>query len=200
MTYETWRTSFQSSEQAARAAFAAWQAARRAPEAARLIESLQARIAELEAENKRLRENFAVPRIEDASQDWARCDPAIAYHLIERHSGCWADAGKMMREWADANPSEEIKARIKELEAELVAAKATQQGMDAMDAAFEAVRKAFCKLQRYSFFLDSRNNVRRYADHCGNWVEFEAVHTLFEPQPAAPQAQDVQDAAQKGQP
>lgn len=55
-------------------------------------------------------------------------------------------------------------------------------GMDARDAAFEAVRKAFCKLQRYSFFLDSRGNVRRCADHCGNWVEFEAVHTLFERQ------------------
>lgn len=50
------------------------------------------------------------------------------------------------------------------------------------DEAFEAVRKAFCNLQRYSFFLDSRGNVRRCADHSGNWVEFEAVHTLFEPQ------------------
>lgn len=56
------------------------------------------------------------------------------------------------------------------------------QGLDARDAAFEAVRKAFCKLQRYSFFLDGAGNVRRCADHCGNWVEFDAVHTLFEPQ------------------
>lgn len=57
-----------------------------------------------------------------------------------------------------------------------------QQGMDARDAAFEAVRKVFCKLQRYSFFLDGAGNVRRCADHCGNWVEFDAVHTLFERQ------------------
>lgn len=57
-----------------------------------------------------------------------------------------------------------------------------EQAAQARDAAFEAVRKAFCKLQRYSFALDSRGNVRRCADHCGNWVEFEAVHTLFEPQ------------------
>jgi len=28
------------------------------------------------------------------------------------------------------------------------------QGMEARDAAFEAVRKAFCKVQRYSFLLD----------------------------------------------
>ena len=49
------------------------------------------------------------------------------------------------------------------------------------DVAFEAVRQKFCKLQRYSFFLDDKGNVRRTPDYCGNWVEFEAVHTLFEP-------------------
>ena len=57
-----------------------------------------------------------------------------------------------------------------------------QAKADARDAAFEAVRKVFCKLQRYSFFLDGAGNVRRCADHCGNWVEFDAVHTLFERQ------------------
>ena len=90
-----------------------------------------------------------------------------------------------------------LRARVADLERKLAAigavgveplrkrAEAAPQavaGMDDRDAAFEAVRKAFCKLQRYSFFLDSRGNVRRCADHCGNWVEFEAVHTLFEPQ------------------
>lgn len=64
----------------------------------------------------------------------------------------------------------------------LAATHPTQQGLDARDAAFEAVRKAFCNLQRYSFWLDSRGNVRRCADRSGNWVEFEAAHTLFEPQ------------------
>ena len=64
----------------------------------------------------------------------------------------------------------------------LAATQPAAQGMDARDAAFEAVRKAFCKLQRYSFFLDGAGNVRRCADHCGNWVEFDAAHTLFEPQ------------------
>lgn len=48
-------------------------------------------------------------------------------------------------------------------------------------AAFEAVRRKFCKLQRYSFFLDEKGNVRRVPQFAGNWVEFEAVHTLFEP-------------------
>ena len=58
---------------------------------------------------------------------------------------------------------------------------APQAQADARDAAFEAVRQKFCKLQRYSFFLDDKGNVRRTPDYCGNWVEFEAVHTLFEP-------------------
>lgn len=65
------------------------------------------------------------------------------------------------------------------------------------DAAFEAVRKAFCKLQRYSFFLDDKGNVRRTPDYCGNWVEFEAVHTLFEP--AAVEAALAAQAAQGGE-
>ncbi|EED68383.1 hypothetical protein CtesDRAFT_PD3393 [Comamonas testosteroni KF-1] len=64
------------------------------------------------------------------------------------------------------------------------------------DAAFEAVRKKFCKLQRYSFFLDDKGNVRRTPDYCGNWVEFEAVHTLFEP--AVVDAAIAAQAAQGG--
>lgn len=52
---------------------------------------------------------------------------------------------------------------------------------DARDAAFEAVRQQFCKLPRYSFLLDSHGNIRRSPDFSGNWVEFEAVHTLFDP-------------------
>ncbi|MGE8446621.1 MAG: hypothetical protein ACN6O1_10420 [Comamonas sp.] len=52
---------------------------------------------------------------------------------------------------------------------------------DALDAAFEAVRKRFCKLPRYSFLLDGKGNVRRVPSFTGNWVEFEAAHTLFDP-------------------
>ena len=71
---------------------------------------------------------------------------------------------------------------LKAILQQVAATHPTQQGLDARDAAFEAVRKAFCNLQRYSFWLDSRGNVRRCADRSGNWVEFEAAHTLFEPQ------------------
>ncbi|MDH1255065.1 hypothetical protein N5C67_20655 [Comamonas thiooxydans] len=63
----------------------------------------------------------------------------------------------------------------------LIAERAPLAQAGARDAAFEAVRQKFCKLQRYSFLLDDKGNVRRTPDYSGNWVEFEAVHTLFEP-------------------
>lgn len=68
-----------------------------------------------------------------------------------------------------------------DLEAMLTTEPAPQAQADAQDAAFEAVRKKFCKLQRYSFFLDDKGNVRRVPQFSGNWVEFESVHTLFDP-------------------
>lgn len=64
---------------------------------------------------------------------------------------------------------------------------------DALDAAFEAVRKRLCKLPRYSFALDSRSNLRRCEDKSGNWIEFDAVHALFDPV-----AIDAARAAQEG--
>jgi hypothetical protein len=42
------------------------------------------------------------PNIEDASQDWAKLDGAVAWHLIERHAENWADVGKMMDEYVAA--------------------------------------------------------------------------------------------------
>ena len=63
----------------------------------------------------------------------------------------------------------------------LIAERATNGRAGDRDAAFEAVRQKFCMLQRYSFVLYDKGNVRRTPDYCGNWVEFEAVHTLFEP-------------------
>lgn len=36
------------------------------------------------------------------NQDWAKTDPAIAWHLIERHADNWTDAGLMMERWARA--------------------------------------------------------------------------------------------------
>ena len=55
------------------------------------------------------------------------------------------------------------------------------QPADALDAAFEAVRKRLCKIPRYSFHNDSRGNLRRVNESSGNWIEFEAAHVLFDP-------------------
>ncbi len=52
---------------------------------------------------------------------------------------------------------------------------------DALDAAFEAVRRRLCGIQRYSFMLDDDGVVRRVQDRTGNWIEFDAAHELFDP-------------------
>lgn len=40
---------------------------------------------------------------ETLPQDWEGVDGAIAFHLIDRHADGWADTGRMMGEWLDAN-------------------------------------------------------------------------------------------------
>ena len=52
---------------------------------------------------------------------------------------------------------------------------------DALDAAFEAVRKRLCGVQRYSFVLDDDGLVRRVKDRTGNWIDFDEAHALFDP-------------------
>lgn len=53
--------------------------------------------------------------------------------------------------------------------------------VDTLDAAFEAVRKRLCGVQRYSFVLDDDGLVRRVQDRAGNWIEFDEAHALFDP-------------------
>lgn len=43
----------------------------------------------------------------------------------------------------------------------------------------DALLEAIHKLPRYSFSLDSRNNLRRCEEKNGNWLELEMVHALF---------------------
>lgn len=64
---------------------------------------------------------------------------------------------------------------------------------DALDAAFEAVRKRLCGVQRYSFVLDDDGLIRRVQDRVGNWIEFDDAHELFDPV-----AIDAARAAQEG--
>lgn len=49
-----------------------------------------------------------------------------------------------------------------------------------VDEAVEALRQRFCELQRYSFHLGGSGGVQRVPDRCGNWVEFDQVHALFD--------------------
>lgn len=120
-----------------------------------------------------------VPALTETYEDWVA---GLGFELDAAADGVWQvieDTGARR----EANLTERVLWKeLIEMRSALAATQPAAQGLVERDEALEAVRKAFCKLQRYSFFLDSRGNVRRCADHCGNWVEFEAVHTLFEPQ------------------
>ena len=74
----------------------------------------------LHAENEQLRSAMNIPTIEKGSQDWLSSDPAIAWHLIDRHADNWADIGLMMQEYVDAqklSAVQRLEARIAYLEA-----------------------------------------------------------------------------------
>lgn len=94
-------------------------------------------------------------------------------------SGCWLPVGH-------GDPIDEAAAELRRLDAEN---KALRERMEApavdataeRDAAFEAVRKRLCGLQRYSFVLDDDGVVRREQDRIGNWIEFDEAHALFDP-------------------
>lgn len=70
-----------------------------APADAPELVKLRERVVELEAML-----DARLERKPDDSQEWAKVDGAIAFHLIERHSDDWNDAGRMMDAWRDANP------------------------------------------------------------------------------------------------
>lgn len=91
------------------------------------LRRLHAEIQQLKALNARLQ-----PTIEDDSQEWAKCDPAIAFHLIERHSDNWADAGKMMTEFAEAKAEVRLKALRDELTTQTNRAAAAEQQVAAL--------------------------------------------------------------------
>lgn len=95
--------------------------------AADLFEQAASEIQQLKELNARLQ-----PTIEDGSQEWAKCDPAIAFHLIDRHSDNWADAGKMMTEFADAKAELKLKALRDELTAQTNRAAAAEQQVIAL--------------------------------------------------------------------
>lgn len=120
-----------------------------------------------------------VPYMDEHTEAWLTCAAELRKHLPE------------FMHLRDMNGIECAVAAIRELAERAAPVQASDR-----DAAFEPVRQKFCKLQRYSFFLDDKGNVRRTPDYCGNWVEFEAVHTLFEP--AAVEAAIAARASQQG--
>lgn len=97
---------------------------------------------------------------------------------LEAVIACLGDDAATLR---DQNPECEMAANM-DRAAEMLAATPTPAAQgDALDAAFEAVRKRLCGMQRYSFVLDDDGVVRRVQDRTGNWIEFDEAHALLDP-------------------
>ncbi|MDR0216125.1 MAG: hypothetical protein LBJ15_19305 [Comamonas sp.] len=159
----------------------------------------------------------ATPAAPGDPMDWPLpCDVTVGHGTMRKGVALRTLVLRMkgLYEMATGHNADEVEARTPEQRAQLLAEFQAQIGAipvapaapaaDARDvqrferdAEFEAVRKKFCKLQRYSFLLDDKGNVRRAPDYCGNWVEFEAAHTLFDPA-SVDSAIDAARAAQGG--
>ncbi|GEM_PF-350229 len=84
--------------------------------------------------------------------------------------------------WADVNANGFRAAKaMRSMEVRVLYTAPQAHPSDALDAAFEAVRKRLCKLPRHSFHIDSRGNIRRVTEPSGNWIEFASAHALFDP-------------------
>lgn len=136
----------------------------------------------------------AVPeQAPSAEQEWAKVDPAVAFHLIERHAENWADAGRMMLAWRDANPAPatasgderaDFEAWIKSRVGYPFAGTFTNLMWDAWQAraAVSAATKPTAlnanELLRYdSFETDEGDELR--VDPDGRWVRFDDVQSLL---------------------
>jgi hypothetical protein len=69
-------------------------------------EAVLSLIAQVEA----LEAKFVIGERPADEQEWAKIDPAIAFHLIERHADNWNDAGDMMVAWANARQAAQVQA------------------------------------------------------------------------------------------
>ena len=114
-----------------------------------------------------------------AAQRDALSDDAVRVPLDNLHADAAYLIGRLREgSMPYARAIEIIRERIDAAKAAIRARAA--QG-DALDAAFEAVRKKLCTLSRYSFVLDDDGLVRRVQDRTGNWIEFDEAHALFDP-------------------
>jgi len=89
------------------------------------------------------------------------------------------------RNWQELSSPEEferwVKARANHMAIALRQALAEPDTQNERDEAVEAVRRAFCKLPRYSFFIGDGSKVLRVADNCGKWIDRDQAHELFDP-------------------
>ena len=120
-------------------------------------------------------------------QDWKGMDGAIAFHLIDRHAEDWAHSGKMMREWREANESDDLETlrqRVQELESQNIELQMNLADTEALELGtgevLERTRLRIAELERFheldtkqiAYLLDERNNLTAERDELLAALEF----------------------------
>ncbi|MDQ1758980.1 hypothetical protein RAS14_04410 [Achromobacter aegrifaciens] len=121
---------------------------------------------------------YAAPQASEAVR-WVVTDDMRAAVRFAPSSAHWSER---LKEFFGPDAREGINALEKQLREARADLDRQQHPSEAVrDAAFEAVRKRLCAIPRYSFYLDDDGVVRRVEGRSGNWIEFDAVHELFDP-------------------
>jgi len=146
----------------------------------------------------------------DTSQDWAKLDGAVAWHLIERHADSWSEVGNMMESWLAARMAAASAPIQKEPEAmhkrqvfldEIDAAKAGSEWLEPFfapefhlcyshDEGSQAPRAKWCML------FDSLDRVMAgymLTRDAKNWTELTKIGARTPPTPAVSQSQAAGD-------
>jgi hypothetical protein len=99
-----------------------------------------AAILSLIAQVEALEAKFVIGERPADERQWAKVDPAVAFHLIERHADNWNDAGDMMVAWANARQDAQVEAlNRKNLELQRVYDERGQQ-IGRLEAALQRVK------------------------------------------------------------
>jgi hypothetical protein len=83
----------------------------------------------------------AVEFVPDTSQDWAKLDGAVAWHLIERHADSWDEVGSMMESWLAARATAQA-APATPAPADLIALLRKPEGVVSRGVMVDAMKRA----------------------------------------------------------
>lgn len=108
--------------------------------------------------------------------------PIIGWYCESTFPALFTDSLSVAKRWMELGSK--VSAVVRQDDTAASSANPATPADDALgdrDAAFEAVRKGLCALQRYSFWIGPSGGVKRVEDRSGNWIDFDAAHELFDP-------------------